>query len=185
MIKKISRKQFLLDFPEIPQSNYKTDEYTFPQVYDSYILTLSSKSARGHAKLLGVELSKLMANLNINNLSFLGDTRLPWLYQDNDYSPVKQALQYLSVNKVSKSFNGALNVDLNSLPEFIIHFFWLIRCNAALPYFNFTDTSFNIVGSICQYGNVHLSILNEETDEVFEKALLQTKFVVFDDNSCY
>ncbi|MEO6149559.1 MAG: hypothetical protein ABIP28_05335 [Mucilaginibacter sp.] len=185
MIKKISRKQFLSDFPEFPQTNYWGDELTHPEVYDNYIITLQSKSAKGHAKLLGIELTKLITSFKTEALLFLGETKTPWLYQSNDYKPVKESLEYLSANKVSKSFNGALKVDLNDLPEFMKHFFWLVRCNASLPYFNFSDVGFNIVGSICQYGNLHLSILNEETDKVFENAILHTKFEMLDGNNCY
>ncbi|RCH56567.1 hypothetical protein DJ568_01530 [Mucilaginibacter hurinus] len=185
MIQKISRKQFLLKFTEFPQSNNKTDKFTHPEVYDTYILTLPSLSAKGHAKMLGIQLTKLMLRLDVKELFFLGETRGAWLYQYNDYKPAKKALDYMANNGISERFNGAINVSLSELPEFIKHFFWLIRCNASLPYFYFCNNEFTVIGSICQYGNLHLSALNKKTDMLIKNAIRQTKFELLSGNTCY
>ena len=41
---------------------------------------------------------------------FLGDTEVSWLYQTNNYAPVKKAMQYFTDNKIGNRFNGALEV---------------------------------------------------------------------------
>ena len=116
---------------------------------------------------------------------FLGDTETPWLYQDNDYKPVKAAKEYLTFHKIGKRFNGALQVDTAELPTFINHLAWLTRCNAALPTVHFIDKGQNIVGSICKYGNLHLDTLNEQTDKVIALLVESSKFEFGDKNSCY
>jgi hypothetical protein len=147
-------------------------------------LTLPSKSFKGHVKTLGIELTKLTEAFHSKILIFLGDTETPWLYQDNEYKPVKEAQEYLTDNKVGKRFNGALEVDTAELPIFTKHLAWLTRCNAALPYFHFTDQRQNIVGSICKYGNLHLDTLNEQADKTLKSFVVKSKLEFGDKNSC-
>lgn len=188
MLKKINRQACIIKYPQFPQRAYdaKTDEenYFYPKVYKSYVLALDSKSLNDHIQLLGTELARLMKNLDAVDLLFLGETKTPWLFQDNDYKPVKEALQFLTENKVGKKFNGALHIDNDLLPEFIKHLFWLSRCNAALPVFNFTDKDQNFIGNICAYGNLHLGIRNKEMDTRFKAQIKQSRFTIIKSGIC-
>ncbi len=165
----------------------ENDEETFfyPDIFKSYILTLPSKSFKGQITALGIELTKLSTSLCTDALIFLGDTQTPWLFQENDYKPAREALQYLKEEKIGKHFNGALRVETLELPTFTKHFAWLIRCNAALPYFYFTDQRQNVTGSVCKYGNLHLDTLNEQADKLLKAFLGSSKFRPGDANSCY
>jgi hypothetical protein len=189
MLTKIRRHDCLDQYQTFPLRgyDYDNDEETFfyPKVFKSYILALPSKSFRGHVNALGLELTKLATALQFEALLFLGDTEIPWLYQNNDYKPVKEAQEYLTGRKVGKRFNGALQVETSELPTFIKHLAWLTRCNAALPYFHFIDKGQNIVGSICKYGNLHLDTLNEQVDKTFRQLVDSSKFDYGDKNSCY
>ena len=164
------------------------EEFFYPKVHNSYILTLDTKSLKGHTKLLAAELTKLTKDLGFESLVFLGDNKNYWLtklsLERNDYKLLKDALQYMLDNKIGKKFNGALEVDNLVLPEFIKHFFCLVRCDASLPYFHFMDTEQNFVGSICQYGNLHLDTLNKMTDSRFNEELAKTKFKIVEDGKC-
>jgi hypothetical protein len=184
MIRKIQRKQFLSSNPSFPQSNYRTDKYIFPKTYDSYLFTIESKSAKGHAKLLSKEFCKLMKLMGFDKIRFLTDTSIPWLFRDHDYKPVHEALNYLKENKIGKTFNGVLEVDITSLPEFLKNLYWLVRGNGIVNYVHFGDVSNNIIVSFCQYGSVHFSTLSSETDEVFENKIGNTKFKFISDGNC-
>ena len=187
MLTKIKRQGCLDNYQTFPLRSYDKDEEKlfYPKVFKSYILTLPSKSFKGHVNALGIELNKLTKALQAHTLIFLGDTEIPWLYQFNDYKPVKEAQEYLTANKISKRFDGALQVDTSELPTFTKHLAWLIRCNAALPYFYFIDEGQNIVGSICKYGNLHLDTLKEQVDKSLKTFLDSSKFEYGDKNSCY
>lgn len=180
MLIKIKRQDCLDKYPKFPLRWYdETKEevvHFYPFVHRSYILTLPSKSIKGHIKLLGSELTKMINALDFDSLIFLGDTNSAWLSQDNDFRPVKEALHFLADNKVGKRFNGALQVDKTALPGFIKHLSWLSRCNAALPYFYFLDAGQNIIGTICQYGNLHIDMVNKETDRIFKAIITKTQF---------
>lgn len=188
MLTKIKRQNCLGQYRIFPLQIYNLDkdeeEFYYPDVFKSYILTLPSKSFKGHVKTLGIELTKLTKAFNADTLIFLGDTETPWLYQDNEHKPVKEAQEYLTANKVGKRFNGALQVDTTELQTFTKHVAWLTRCNAALPYFHFTDQRQNVVGSICKYGNLHLNTLDEQADKILKSFVNRSKFKFGDKNSC-
>ena len=188
MLTKIKRQDCLNKYQVFPLRGYDyekdEEEFFYPEVFRSYILTLSSKTFKGQAKAVGMELKELTETLLSDTLIFLGDTETPWLYQDNVYKPVKEAQQYLTDNKIGKRFNGALQVNTAELPTFIKHLAWLIRCNAALSYFHFTDQGQNIIGSICQYGNLHLDTLSERADNILRSFIDSSKFEYGDKNSC-
>jgi len=189
MLSRIERQDCLEKYQTFPLRSYDyvkdEEEFFYPDIFKRYILTLPSKTFKGHVKALGIELTKLTVALHSDTLIFLGDTEIPWLYQDNDYKPVRVAQLYLADKKIGKRFNGALQLDTTELPTFTQHLAWLIRCNAALPYFHFTDQQQNIIGSICKYGNLHLNTLNEQSDTIFKSFVDISKFNYGDKNSCH
>ncbi|WP_153799476.1 hypothetical protein [Foetidibacter luteolus] len=189
MLIKINRQDCLKNYPSFPLRSYNYDkdeeEFYYPEVFKSYILTLTSKSFKGHIKQLATGLLKLTKQLGYDRLIFLGDTELPWLNQDNNYKPAKEAQQYLVDNKIGKRFNGALQIESSGLQVFVKHLSWLTRCNAGLPYFHFTDKEQNIIGNICKYGNLHLDTLNEKTDTLVKAFVDASKFLILEDNNCF
>lgn len=184
MLKKINRKKFLSAYPNFPHALYHYTQYFQPTIYNSYILQVEAQSTRGLCSNLVKELSGLMHLMKYPSLNFLGDTTTPWLYRKHDYPPVQQALEYLKAQKISRTFNGAILVPNAQLTEFTKHLFWLVRCNGVIFYPHFSDANFNIIGTICQYGNLHLNTLTEEADSAFHQVLEQTKFILTDKSSC-
>ncbi len=189
MLIKISRQNAINKFPALPlrQYNLKEEDYDFyyPKVFANYILTLPAKSYKGYFKLMGTAINDLKTHLGFDKLIFLGDEKTAWLYRDHDYKPVKEALQYLANNKIGKRFNGAIQVDNTALPVFIQQLCWLVRCNAVLPYIYFIDPEQNIIGNICQYGNLHISTRTKMADNRFKAAISKSKFEYLSDGNCY
>jgi len=184
MLKKINRKNFLEKYPNFIQSDNYRNKYIFPKSFDFYILYAEAKSTIGLCNNVSKELTKLFKALKYDHLLFLGDNTTPWLFHDHDYKPVKLGLDYLINNKISKSFNGAIQVNIENLTEFMKHLFWLVRCNGIVFYAHFSDADFNIMVSICQYGNLHFSTLNEKTDKAFNMALAKTTLQISQNNNC-
>ena len=185
MFTKIKRHKALEIYPKFPQSNNFTEEFVYPKVYSNFILSLQAKSAKGHTKTLSKEVKKLCNNLNFSDLIFLGDTKTAWLYQENDYKPAKDAYDFLIENNIGKRFNGGLKVDLENIETFLYHFIWLTRSNGSLPYFYFSDEHQSFLGHICQYGNLHIDILNHNIEDEFKQAVAKTNFEYFKDTHCY
>jgi hypothetical protein len=188
MIVKIKRQEAIDKFPNLPLRHYnqKEDEevFNYPEVFANYILTLPSKSYRVHIKLLGTQLASLASNLGYDNLIFMGDVDTAWLRRFNTYENFQEALQYLVDSKITKRFNGALQVDIAEIPTFIKHLAWLVRTNGILPYVHFVDPEQNFIGSICQYGNLHLSTKNKTADKKFKDVITKSSFTYLTDKSC-
>jgi hypothetical protein len=185
MIAKIDYHTCRLDYPNFPSVDNQKEIFFFPKVCQLHILSISSKSAKGHAGNISRELDKLCQVIGLENLIFLGEYKRAWRYQDNPYPPIQDALTYLKQYNVTKNFDGALDVSRSEWPIFFKHLFWLVRCNAALPTFHFMDSHQSIMGSLCQYGNLHLSTLTDEAEEKFLKVINKTSFVELNGERCH
>ena len=187
MFKKISRRTCLRLYSKFPTANNYHNKFFYPDTVAGYILTIPAKSLKGNIKNLASEFVKFMKLLGLKELIFLGDSTTEWLYRQNeydDYKPAKDAFDYLIVNKLSKSFNGGIVVSITELPIFFNHLFWLTRSNAVIPYVHFVNEQQTFVGSICQYGNIHLSVLDEEADNILQGFLKESLFSELEDQYC-
>jgi hypothetical protein len=189
MLNQIPRQEAIAKFQNFPlrHYDYEEDDYIFnyPKVYASIILTLNSKSYKGHIKLLSTEIISLAKNLGFDNFTFLGDEDIPWLKRLKTYENFQESLQYFVDNKVKKRFNGALQVGITEIPIFIKHLAWLVRTNGIMPYVFFIDPGQTIIGDICQYGNLHISALNRTAHRNLKNAIAKTQFVYLPDEHCY
>jgi hypothetical protein len=185
MIGRIDYDECRRDYPSFPLVDNQKEIFLFPKVFRTRILYISSKTAKGHAQNLSKELGRLFSLIGAENIIFLGESRRAWRYQDNPYPPVQEALQYLAQNKVLKKFDGALDVSKNDWSSFFKHLFWLVRCNAALPTFYFVDNQQTILGSLCQYGNFHLSTLTAEAENRFLQVIDKTSFSELIGEKCF
>ena len=179
---KIKREAALVQFPKFPLTDARSDTYYYPKSFSHCTLTLESKSVRGHVTQLSVELIKLMQGLNASSLIFMGDHAGAWLRQENDYKPVREAMQYFERMKIGVRFNGALKIDIPQLSEFIGPLFWLTRCNGAFPDVHFMNEQQDFLGNICKYGNLHFSTLNKKTDLLFQNAMQHSNFKIMTTN---
>ena len=189
MLIKIDRQEAIDKFPILPLRHYNPtddeDVFNYPKVFGNHVLTLPSKSYKGHIKLLGTQLVSLANNLGYDSFIFLGDENIAWLRRLNTYESFQEALQYLVDNKIGKRFNGALQVDTTEIPTFIKHLAWLVRTNGILPYVHFIDSGQKIIGNICQYGNLHISTKNKTADNNFKAAIAKSPFTYLTDTNCY
>jgi len=189
MLIKIDRQEAIAKFPILPTRRYdsREDEYIFnyPKTFSSHVLTVPSKSFKGHIKLLGTQIAFLAANLGHHDLVFIGDIDTAWLRRFNTYDSFQESLQYLSANKIGKRFNGAIQVGTTEIPAFIKHLAWLIRTNGILPFVHFTDPGQNIMGVICQYGNLHISARTKASDKKLRGIIAKSQFTYLHGNQCF
>ena len=189
MLKKIARQKAIDKFPVFPLGRYDPTEdeevFEYPKVFANHVLTLPSKSYKGHVKLLGTQMVSLANHLAFDNYIFLGDTDIPWLRGLNTYEAFQGSLQYLVDNKIGKRFNGALQVGMTEIPTFIKHLALLVRTNGILPCVHFINPGQSIIGSICKYGNLHISTKNKTADKEFKQAIAKSLFTYLTDGRCY
>lgn len=189
MLIKINRQACINKYPILPQREYdpvkEEDKFVYPTIFSIYCLTLPSKSFRGNASMLGSEITLLAKKMGAAELIFMGDLDIAWRYRTHDYNPAKEGLQYLEENTIGKRFNGGLLVSLTELPLFIKHLAWMVRCNAVLAAIYFTDPGQNIIGDLCQYGNLHLQVKTSVADIKVQSIIATSKFEYLADGKCY
>lgn len=188
MTKQIKRKKCLATYPIFPLRNYNENiedyDYFYPDTFSNYVLILKSETYKKYLKNLGKELSILCAALKSNSFIFLGDEKLAWRFREGKYKNFKKGMEYFASEGIKKTFSGGLIVDKDNMVQLIKHLAVLVSVNGLIQYVHFTDESQNIVGSICKDGNVHISTMNKDSDELFSHALTATKFQ-FLDGRCY
>src|SRR5687767_14031052 len=99
MITKIKRQECLDSYPVFPTRvwNSKLQQYDsyFADTFGTYVLSVFSKSYRGHVRFLATEITNLAIALKKDSLIFLCDLPVPWLKRSSDLKQVKDALFYL------------------------------------------------------------------------------------------
>lgn len=123
--------------------------------------------------------------MGIEDMIFMGDSTLPWLYRSSDYAPAKKAMQYLVNTAINKTFNGGLIVPVNETHVFIKNLFWLVRTNTIIQCVYGTDAGQHILINVCQYGSVHVSMLDEGADKLFNQCLPVSNFQLRKGDTCY
>jgi hypothetical protein len=181
---KIKRQECLDKYVSFPLSDNKKEIHSFPDVIDSWIIKFASKTTKAKIRLLCEAPYTIVDSMNYECLIFLGDFKRPWLYREDEYEPIqaKKAINYLKENKIDSRFDGGIQVDKAAIKEFIKHHYWLVRCNSALPIFNFMDEGQNILGNICHYGEIHLSSLNTQADREIKAILDKEGFTFVKEN---
>lgn len=185
MIVPLSRTQCRQLCPKLPISKYRRSKLVYPAVYKMYVLTLPSKSAKGHAKNIGLCLQKLLEGMGIGELAFMGDTNAALLQLKTGYKPVKEAIEFLAAYYVTKTFNGGIIAHTQDMYPLIQHLFWLVRTNSIAGYVYGMDLRQRILLNICQYGAIHFDTLDEGTDNLFQKAFTASGFIFREGNACF
>jgi hypothetical protein len=148
--------------------------YTFPKTdINNYIENLSDS------------IVKLCERLEWKSVIFLLEYSTPWLFQNNDYEPVKKALQYLKSIGATDNFNGGFKASGKELKELTKNLFWIIRCNAALPHCYFTGLDTDFTADICKHGNIHFRFYSESNKIGIEKLAQELTMKRFEEDYCY
>lgn len=182
-IKKIQRKEVLSRGITLPRWNGKKQVYDYiPNcIAGSQAFSVASRSARGHVSTLILGVEQLAKWTNTSEWYFMPEKKMPWVLHAPAYPPEVRAVDYFDHQKIGKRFDGALQVPLNELRQFIPHYFWLSRTQW-FERFWFTDNR-NIMGWICRHGGLHIEYLSQEALENVEPLFSKLGFHLVTD--CY
>ena len=143
----------------LKEYNRKKDNIETIPIEEKYtgtiIYNLPYAEIDDYAQSLAKSIVILSEKLGWESVIYLPVYRMPWLGQQNDYKPVKRAINYLKSIGTTDDFAGGFKVNGTDLEKLLNNLFWIFRCNASLAYCFFSGIDRNFVGSICQYGNIH------------------------------
>jgi hypothetical protein len=183
MINKISREDCLKQYPVFPLRFYDelTDDetYFYPEVISRPWMHLGIENKEERTEAISQVLTALFRSLNVESLIFLGDTEQTWIsklaLKRKDHQPLINAVAYFIANGADQKFNGGLQVSIDQIQEFLIHFCILTSCDGSLPYFNFIDKSVQVLGLIHYSGDMRIEAFNGQANN-----LLGEKLQLFD-----
>ena len=186
MPKKIARDVCFIKYRAFPlrafnSSDENNEIYYYPKVHSKYWIRLETKSSKILAKLLSDELFQLFKFLNVEKLIFFGDYDRTWIskFTENrdDYEPLIEAVSYFKNLKIGNRFKGGVEVKLEELSEFIVHFYVLTKCDASFSYYHFMNEEQSILGFIHYSGEVQIMTLNGSMNDQFKNNIVNTKFI--------
>ncbi len=174
-------KEIIEEFKQSCDVNLFENEISLKWISRSLLIS-SKVRASEYLYDISLLLNAIRKEMDAEYLMILGGFNIPWLYQKNDYFPVKEALNYLKY-QIDDTFAGGFLLNENELKEFIPHLFWLVRCNASLPEFYISYPHSNTIISICRYGVLHFEFFDEkEKNKILNlSSLMQFKEV----ETCY
>ena len=142
---------------------------------ESRLIISSKQNTEDYLNDISQSLEQIRIELNESDLMILGVNNTPWLIQENDYKPVKKALDYLK-RKIDSKFDGGFLFREENLIEFIPHLFWLTRCNASLPYFYMSFPKSKCIITLCKYGVLHFEFYDQDEKIKILKILSDLNF---------
>ncbi|MBK8171363.1 MAG: hypothetical protein IPK60_13595 [Sandaracinaceae bacterium] len=127
---------------------------------------------------LGDALALTLEQLGYRSVIAAMERRVPWLAQSNDFPPVAEALDALRGRFLTSDFDGGLEADLADISALTATLFWLTRGCASLPQIYFVTASAPWVGSLCQYGVLHVEFFDASERTRFTGAAMGNGFEV-------
>ena len=149
-----------------------------------HVFTLRPKNIVEYLYKLTSDIEVITNQLQWDKILFLMDYDTPWLYQENDYPSVKSALNHLKDIGVSPKFNGGFLANGKELVDLFKSIFWIARCNASLPYTYFAGEKSNVIGSICDEGNLHMDFYNQVEMNKFIEVTGKLGWTIVKDGNC-
>ncbi len=155
----------IYDMTDQYQSHTATniDENVFYHPEDTLLL---------YPSLLGNSVATFLESNDIHSFLLTSHTRLSFIGTiETDFLQLKQARQLFLNATDDIGYNEAYSVDQASFTEVIQALFWIIRCDATIPYVLIQPDQSAYFFSICKYGNLHVytpqesksSLLNDLT----------------------
>lgn len=187
MIEKVSRKEIFARFPllknfifDLQESDYneKVEDGYFDDwlkenqdAYDLlqeevaspdsrfFKLEIESADLRTFTKEFSKSLLKLFQETQTEKIILLSDLRQNLFgWQEHPYYKVKKAYKHLEEILATQEFTETLVFDVKEVPKIFEIFFWLERCDPAIPEFIFWfDSKERYCFTLCKYGNIHVS----------------------------
>lgn len=181
MIKTLSQRAFGARYPQAPRASHFHNQFSFPHTAASWYLEVEgAPNYNVLYKRMGKAFQALMHAGGEAYLWFFTDANATFLRPGNDNPADVPALAYFHALGITGTFKGALQVPLEELPVFIAHLMGLSRTNGVMGYVWFINEAQTLLGSFCQYGNLHFSALEPSAAKQLPAAFAAVGLVVAD-----
>lgn len=178
---KIKRDIALIKFRKLPLQEYDVSNDNevvyYPKSYSCYWIKLEGAKS----KQIATEFKKLIQLLAIKHLVVLGQINKPWISKRTkarkDLKSLCKAVGYFDQIGVGGKFNGAVQVSVREVKDFVTHLYVITRYDAVFFDYHLTDIDENLLFHIHYSGEIQILTLNREITERLKAVMPETKFI--------
>lgn len=179
-MQKLKRQAVYGHFPGFPSYVYDEandlDLISFPDTvrYDT-LEVCDAVSASDRLARMAAAVRILAGVLSVEGFVFMGESARAWRKQRSLYPPAKRALEFLAAHRIGATFDGGIRLDALEIEEWLPRLMQIIICSASLPVIYFIDAKAQLLGTTCQYGNLHLYTLHGACTPLIDAFILQSR----------
>jgi len=190
MIKLISRKDILADYPVMPWITYdsKNDEEIvhMPSGAAFMVVGTSKKTFAANVNTIWTEIKLLFKDLGFSETLIMGAQDMPWRLPQGSYTDIRvaKAMKFFEDSGIGPKFNGAVSIPLTDFGTWFKHVSQMVSVNALIQDMYFMDVNQSFYFSPCQYGNLHLTVMSKSLVKKFRTAILEGELILISAKAC-
>jgi hypothetical protein len=190
MIKLIPRKDVLVHYPLMPWIVYdpKLDEHEvhIPKGVAYMVLSSAAPTYTGSVNKTCKELMLHFKRLKLDSFIIMGAQETPWRFRQRHYQDLKvtRIMEFFTESGIRPRFNGAVSVPSADFALWFKYIMYAVRVNALVPEMFFMDINQSLYFSPCQYGNLHLTILDQSMLSEVNNAITESELIRMSSGEC-
>lgn len=162
------------------------EEFHFPDGASYMIVSSSASTYTRSINKICKEIIEVFKKMKLQNFLIMGAQDTAWRFRQRRYTDPKvtSTMDFFTESGIRPRFNGAVLVSLEEFPTWFKHVLYSVRVNALVPEMHFLDISQSLYFSPCQYGNLHLTIVEELLVEPFRNEIDRSELILISPNDC-
>ena len=139
------------------------EEVHMPKGVAYMVISSSASSYTKSVNKTCKEIIRIFKRLNLQTFIIMGAQDTPWRFRQRKYSDLKvtRIMDHFAASGIRRRFNGAVSVSLSEFEVWFKDLLYSVRVNAVVQEMFFMDTNQSLYFSPCQYGNLHLTLLDQ------------------------
>jgi hypothetical protein len=132
------------------------------------------------------EITLIFKRLHLHNILIMGAQDTPWRFRQRRYtdSRVTSIMDFFTASGIRPRFNGAVLASLAEMPTWLKHVMYSVKVNALVPEMHFLDVNQSLYFSPCQYGNLHLTIVDASLIQPFRTEINRSGLILISPDDC-
>jgi hypothetical protein len=166
-IKLIPRKEALVRYPLMPWTIYDPEldeeEVHMPNGVAYMVISSSASTYTKSVNKTCSQIIRIFNRLNLQTFIIMGAQDTPWRFRQRKYPDAKvtRIMAHFTASGIRPRFNGAVSVSLSEFELWFKYLLYSVRVNAVVQEIFFMNIKQSLYFSPCQYGNLHLTVLDQ------------------------
>jgi hypothetical protein len=162
------------------------EKFHFPNGASYMVVSSSAATYTRSINKLCKEIIAIFERMKLQSFLIMGAQDTAWRFRQRRYTDPKviSTMNFFTESGIQPRFNGAVLVSLKEFSSWFKHVLYSVRVNALVPEMHFLDTSQSLYFSPCQYGSLHLTIVEESLVETFLAEIHRSELILISPGDC-